>query len=119
MLETFALPMMMFVTLPPLAFGPALLLGLCFDRHRAGLGGWRQTAVLAGIVAWLAYAVYECAMWIWAREIIAPIRLDLALIAPPLAAVTAAATWSCLRSIATGPPGPPGGAPGPGGPDPS
>jgi hypothetical protein len=40
-------------------------------------------------VLWLAYTLYESAMWYWAKGVVAPIRIDLILIAPAMILSTA------------------------------
>ena len=48
------------------------------DRRRAGVGAAVSTAM------WVCYGLYEHQMSLWARTVVAPIRVDLELIAPLL-----------------------------------
>ena len=94
-MELLALPFLLFVAVPPLALLPAAgfllpLRGGRVEHGRAWLG-------LAG-VAWIAYAVYECAVWVWSQDVVAPIRVDLLLIAPVLYLVTALGGWSVWQA---------------------
>lgn len=97
-LELLSLSMGLFVAFPPLALGPALLFGLCFDRHPGRIMGWGRVWVLGSIALWLGYTVYECAMWIWAKDIVAPTRVDLLAIAPLLLVFTPLGIVTCWRA---------------------
>lgn len=49
------------------------------------------------LLLWGGYAVYEWRMQMWSRAVIAPIRIDLALIVPVLIVVSARA-WTSIRT---------------------
>lgn len=83
---------------PVLAFVPALafLLLAVAIRPRAR----RPSIVLsAAAVVWMLSGVYEMAMHEWEKTVVAPIRVDLLLLAPVLWLVTIAAVVMALMSI--------------------
>jgi len=93
--EILFLPFIVFIFAPPLALLPAVLLAGCFKRHRAQLTRSGRKWVLAGAGSWLAYAIYEWAVWVWSKGVTAPIRIDLLLIAPLLYVLTFLAIRRC------------------------
>jgi hypothetical protein len=75
-----------------------MLLALCFSRLRLHVSGSSRGWVLVGAMSWLGYATYECVVWIWSQDVIAPIRIDLLLIAPLLYVVSFLAVRQCWRA---------------------
>ncbi len=66
-----------------LVFGISAMPSLPTRRGVARDGGIGWT-LLGCAVVWAAYAVYEWTMHLWERTVVAPIRVDLALLAPVL-----------------------------------
>ena len=60
--------------------------------------GYRSRRLLVMTALWLAYAVYEGVMFIWAQQVIAPIRIDLIVLAPVVYVVTGIGIVWRLRS---------------------
>ncbi len=80
-------PMRLFVERPYLALAPTLAFGAGFRALRGRRGsGW----VLVAAALWGLYTAYEAYMFHWSKTVVAPIRVDLLLLAPILYAVTAA-----------------------------
>ena len=100
-MEILFLPFMIFVGVPPLAVLPAVLLALCFFRHRLRLDGSKKIWVLTGAGAWLLYAVYESVIWFWSKGVVAPIRIDLLLIAPVLYVLSFLSIRACWKAKRT------------------
>jgi len=98
-------PVAWVVDAPHLALIPALFFtATAVWWRRSGLGHPRYRSVTWRLAAcallWVGYAVYEFAMWRWARTVKAPIRIDLLLIAPVLYAMTGNglfALWAGVR----------------------
>jgi hypothetical protein len=83
----FYAPMRLFLERPYLALVPALAFGAGFRALRGRRGsGW----VLVAALLWGLYAAYETYMLHWSKTVVAPIRVDLLLLAPILYAVTVA-----------------------------
>jgi hypothetical protein len=81
-MEILIIPFKLFVLFPPLAILPAVcffFLYKKFDLKRH----------LGMSLLWLTYTLYESAMWYWAKGVVAPIRVDLILIAPAMILSTA------------------------------
>jgi hypothetical protein len=97
-LEIFYLPFQALILAPPLALAPALLLGVCLRRNRPRLSRAGTGWVVAGIVLWCAYTLWECAVWVWSQDVTAPIRVDLLLIAPLLYAVSFVGFRACWKA---------------------
>lgn len=91
-------PFVLFIVLPPAALVPAVALMTCSRRLRAGIPRSGRLLVAAAIGGWLAYAAWESAVWVWSRDVIAPIRVDLLLIAPGLYGLTFVAVRTCWRA---------------------
>lgn len=92
MLTLIFAPFTLFIVFPP----AALLFGM-FWLGAYGLlkGAFESTGPILRLSvrcsgwAWLVYGLYEGYMWWWSKGVIAPIRVDLLLIAPALYLVTA------------------------------
>lgn len=87
------LPFQVFQLIPALALLPALAMAALLlwghqdNPHRP------TRLVVSCIILWVAYAVWEYRVQIWAETEVAPIRVDLLLIGPLLIIMTA---WSCI-----------------------
>lgn len=64
------------------------------SRFMRGSAPWIGTLVL--LLLWGSYGVYEWRMQLWSNTVIAPIRLDLALVIPVLVVVSVR-TWKFIR----------------------
>ena len=92
-METLFLPFQIFQMIPALAVLPALAMAaLMFTGDHAKPHRPTQL-VVSCMVLWVAYAVWEYRVQVWAETQTAPIRVDLLLIAPFLIITT---TWSCV-----------------------
>ena len=96
-MEIIYLPFLALIAIPPLALVPATVFGFCFRRHRQHLAHSGRRLIAAATLAWLLYALYESVMWIWSRDVIAPIRVDLLVIAPSLYVLSLLGARACLR----------------------
>lgn len=76
--------------LPAIAFAAFAL-----RRQNAGL---RWTIIITAI-AWIAYAMYAWRMKMWAATQIAPIRLDVFLVAPVMYGMSALGTWAAAKGL--------------------
>jgi hypothetical protein len=83
----FYAPMRVLVERPYLALAPALAFGAGWLGLR-GRRGSGLVAVAAGL--WAGFAAYETYMHHWSKTVVAPIRVDLLLMAPLLYAATLA-----------------------------
>ena len=87
-METLFLPFQIFQQTPAMALLPALVLAallLVGDRSQPQ----RPTRlVVSCITLWIVYAIWEYRVQVWAQTEIAPIRVDLLLIAPLLIIAT-------------------------------
>ena len=92
-MDTLFLPFNIFQMVPVLAVLPALLLAaLLFMGNQ--LKPHRPTGLVGScILLWLAYAIWEYRVQIWAETVTAPIRVDLLLLAPFLTIMT---VWACI-----------------------
>jgi len=95
LLTLFYGPMMLFIGLPFLALVPALL----FARAYRVSGRPRAKAALVAAILWALYGLYEGYMFFWSRTVIAPIRVDLLLLAPVLYLATLGGIFSWRRSV--------------------
>jgi hypothetical protein len=87
----FFAPFAILVARPYLALAPALIFGLGYARMQPAA----PRSLLAATLVWALYAAYEIYMFFWAKTVVAPIRVDLLLLAPVLYLVTvlAAVGW--------------------------
>lgn len=87
MIELLFYPILPFVAFPPLAFVVAGAFGWVLWRCRkAPIAG--RLGIIIAVAAWLAFGIYESYMYFWSRSVIAPIRVDLLLLAPLLYILT-------------------------------
>jgi len=86
------------IVVPPLGLIPVALLGLCFLHKRSRLTRFGSAWVLVGMASWLAYTVYECAVWVWSQGVSNPIRVDLLLIAPALYVLSILGGLACWKA---------------------
>lgn len=97
-MELLFLPMLIFLAVPYLAFVPAALFAACFWRGRKTRGGGVPRAVLiVTAVVWVAYGIYEIRMYHWSKTVIAPIRVDLFLVAPVVYSAALLGAGACWR----------------------
>jgi len=82
-MEILFLPMLPFLSFPPLALVPAGLFAWLHVRCKKR-SGRRNLMILLAVIAWLLYSVYEIYMYVWSQGVVAPIRVDLLLLAPML-----------------------------------
>lgn len=94
-LELLFFPFAVLIALPFLPLAPALVFGAVLAVWRNSKRG--RVGTLIAAVAWLAYGIYETRMWYWSQTVIAPIRVDLLLIAPLMYGMTALGIWSAIR----------------------
>ena len=86
-MELLFLPILLFVAVPPLALLPAAVFG--YRAYRRWFGARRGfVRLMVATVVWIAYAVYESSIYAWSQEVVAPIRVDLFLVAPLLYGAT-------------------------------
>jgi len=92
----FLAPFVVFVDHPWLALLPAVFFAMAglypFLARRKEQYGPAALVLTCG-VAWVAYALYEWRMNAWSRTVVAPIRLDMFVVAPFLYVLTAAGLW--------------------------
>ena len=91
-----SLPFLVFIALPPLALLPGLAFWLVWRRRRQRIR--RPFWIFAAVGAWALYAVYESGVWLWSRDVVAPIRVDLLVIAPLLYGLSLAAVAVLWRA---------------------
>ena len=94
-MEILFFPFVLLIAVPGGAFLPALLLLLWVGRRWTHLGAFRRWVSGAAVFVWLTYALYETWMYFWMQSVIAPIRVDLLLIAPLLLLATLATIAAC------------------------
>lgn len=100
-MELLYLPFVLVVAFPPAAFVVAALIAICFAHGRPYLGRSSKRWVVCAVLGWSVYGVYECAMWVWSQGVVAPIRVDLLLVAPVLyvlSLVAVRAFWLVRRA---------------------
>ncbi len=91
-MELIFAPFALFAGFPFLAIVPAILFFRLWWKARGRAGS--PVILLFGVLPWLSYTAYEAAMWSWSRSVIAPIRVDLLLVAPALYLLTAVAVFA-------------------------
>ena len=97
-IDAFYWPTAMWAEYPALTLLPVLAFAAAFWHARRMK---RSRALLVVTVLWGLYAVYEGAMWLWSRQVIAPIRIDLIVLGPLMYAVTAAGVLAWWRARPT------------------
>jgi len=95
LVTVFYSPMILLIALPYLALVPALL----FGRAYRASGRPRAKGALVAAILWALYGLYEGYMFFWSRTVVAPIRVDLLLLAPVLYLATATGILSWRRSV--------------------
>jgi len=86
-IELIFYPILPFVAFPPLALVVAGAFGWALWRRRgAPIAG--RLGIIIAVAAWLAFGAYESYMYVWSQSVIAPIRVDLLLLAPLLYVLT-------------------------------
>ncbi len=91
MIEILLSPFKIFTSFPVAALVPALVF---FFLYRAK----QSKRILITAILWAIYAVYESYMtYVWSRTVVAPIRVDILLIAPVLYAATIIALAKFFR----------------------
>lgn len=77
--------MSLFLYFPPLA----IAIGFFFRFFNKNSASGRNRTVNVTAVLWMLYGIYESYMsWIWSRNVVGPIRIDLLLIGPILIALS-------------------------------
>jgi len=90
-------PFIIFQLMPLSALTPALLLMFLLFRHSPNPGERPLRLVMSCSLLWIAYAIWEYRVKIWAENEIAPIRVDLLLIYPVLTLLSVCATIALWR----------------------
>lgn len=96
-MELLFLPFVLLISVPGLAFAPALLLLWWIRRHWSRIGRARQVLTGVSVLLWFIYAAYETGMYFWMKTVVAPIRVDLLLIVPILAIATVVIVVAILQ----------------------
>ena len=90
-------PVVMWVEHPALTLVPVVVFGSVYWQLRRGER--RSRGLLVVTALWLLYATYEGVMFVWAQQVIAPIRIDLILLGPAMYVVTAFGALSWWRAV--------------------
>ena len=93
MLDVLFAPIVFCMRYPAAALGPAIGFAACALRKKPRHLRW---VIVAAALTWFAYAVYEWRMQIWGASQIAPIRVDMFLVAPVLYGMTGVGLWAVL-----------------------
>jgi len=91
-------PMIFCMAHPFAALIPAAVFAVLAVRSR------NRWVVGVAAVAWIAYAIYEWRMSIWAASVIAPVRVDLFVLAPVLYGITVLGVWAVIAGRSPSPP---------------
>lgn len=105
MLEILFLPIALMASLPGTALLPGTLFLILYFRRRKAVSGIRRAMIMMAAILWIAYGLYETRMYFWMQTVIAPIRVDLLLIAPLLYVVTVIGAIAAIRVKGGMPPG--------------
>jgi hypothetical protein len=94
--DVFFAPFVVFVDHPGLAVLPTAVFAIAglipfMARRREEYGVAALLLACGG--AWATYAFYEWRMSLWSQTVIAPIRIDMFVVAPVLYLVTAVGLW--------------------------
>ena len=95
-MSTFYWPVVMWTEYPVLTLAPVVVFGAALWHLRRSHR--RRRGLLAATVIWLLYAAYELVMFVWAQQVIAPIRIDLIVLGPAMCIVTGIGVWSWWRA---------------------
>lgn len=98
MLEILFLPFVLMMAVPGGAVVPGALFLLVTWKRWARASRGVRFLLLAVVAVWMVYGIYETIMYFWMRTVIAPIRVDLLLIAPVLYLVTLVGLVSAWRA---------------------
>ena len=105
-MELIFLPMNLIMIFPPIAALIAVGFGYCWLSLLRGKwvarGPFGLKSVLAAALLWLCYFFYESFMYYWSRSVIAPIRVDLLLIAPLLYLISFFGAVACVSAARKG-----------------
>ena len=82
-MEILFLPFQIFILFPPLAFVVAGVFLALFLNARKKLKSV-NFLLLITVIVWFVYGLWELYMHYWSKTVVAPIRVDLLLIAPLL-----------------------------------
>lgn len=85
-----------FVWFPWLALLPGAFFGVRWWRAR------RNRWFFVASIAWIGFALYELRMQAWSKAVVAPIRVDLFLVAPILVGLNIPAIVGMLRNRGPG-----------------
>jgi hypothetical protein len=84
MLEIVFLPFVILASLPGTTFIPGIIFIVLYFVRRRKIARINRQIVVGTSFVWLIYGIYETRMYYWMKTVIAPIRVDLLLIAPIL-----------------------------------
>ena len=96
-MSTFYWPVVMWVEYPALTLVPVAVFGAAFWHVRQT--DRRSRGLLVVMAIWLLYATYEGVMFVWAQQVVAPIRIDLIVLGPAMYIVTAFGVLSWWRAV--------------------
>ena len=88
MLELLFFPIVLMASLPGTALIPAAIFAGLYVKKRNRISKLGRILTIAVTFVWTIYGIYEAGMYFWMKTVIAPIRVDLLLIAPILYLVT-------------------------------
>ena len=86
----------MWLEYPVLTLVPVVVFVAALAQVRRSRRSRRRLLVVTAI--WLLYAAYEAVMSVWARQVVAPIRIDLIVLGPAMYVVTGFGAWSWWRA---------------------
>lgn len=89
-------PTVLWVEYPALTLVPVVVCGSALWHLRRT--GCPSRGLVVVTALWLTYAVYEGVMFVWAQQVIAPIRIDLIVLGPVMYAVTVLGLVSWWRA---------------------
>ena len=88
MIEVIFYPFTILIALPGVGLLPGIAFALAYVKTRRSLSTIRRATIILITLLWLIYGMYETGMYFWMKTVIAPIRIDLLLIAPFLSLVS-------------------------------
>ena len=95
-MEILFLPFQIFILFPPLAFVVAGVFLALFLNARKKLKSV-NFLLLITVIVWFVYGLWELYMHYWSKTVVAPIRVDLLLIAPLLYLISVLGLVSYFR----------------------
>jgi hypothetical protein len=98
MLEILFFPIVLMASLPGTALIPAAIFVGFYFKRRTRISKLGRILTICVTFVWTIYGLYETGMYFWMKTVIAPIRVDLLLIAPILYLVTLVATVALIKT---------------------